>query len=429
MCHTTGAASCCASSLCPDPAWAPVPRALQECEATGSRRAEPRAWLRAVVWLVEAGLHRRAGETTVKVARDLAGRMDYRLGFVLYDLDGTAARCGVSTATVKRHVRVLRELGALVWRRHGSKRNLRLPGRPYAGTATIYAAVIPPVFDEAMGHRLGGVGYEGRVCGVTDAGRARAVEASRSSTRPVDNPVVDNRSSGGRAPHSPGFHHDVPKADLGGGLNYTSRERATATASPPQGLKNSSNGNSRSARASTSSSCSPKRHPLQVARDIVIARQVRPLVGWTQREGLRRLAFALRPLIDHGLEPADIAAELHGLALDWQPARPAAYITAALNRARQQEDATQARVADREHTADHSTHTGWQAWLSSRQEATPEPVRTDDDRRHGRLYGWDQWQEIAAHYDDDPDDALDLYGTRLCTYAVGRAARTAEGRK
>ncbi|MEK8141761.1 hypothetical protein NKH18_01320 [Streptomyces sp. M10(2022)] len=72
----------------------PVPRALQECEATGSRRAEPRAWLRAVVWLVDAGLHRRAGATTLAVARDLAARMDYRLGFVLYDLDGTAARCG-----------------------------------------------------------------------------------------------------------------------------------------------------------------------------------------------------------------------------------------------------------------------------------------------------------------------------------------------
>ncbi|WP_326661992.1 hypothetical protein [Streptomyces sp. NBC_00385] len=58
---------------------------------------------------------------------------------------------------------------------------------------------------------------------------------------------------------------------------------------------------------------------------------MRPLVAWTQPEGLRRLAFALRPLIDRGLGAHDIAAELHGLALDWRPARPAAYITAALN--------------------------------------------------------------------------------------------------
>lgn len=353
MRRTTGAASCCASPSCPDPAWAPVPRALQECEATGSRRAEPRAWLRSVAWLVEAGLHRRAGAATLAVARDLAGRMDYRLGFVLYDLEGTAARCGVSTATVKRHVRVLRELGALAWWRHGTKRNLRLPGRSYAGTATIYAAVIPPVFDDAMGHRLTGVGYEGRVCGVTDAGRDHAVEAAGPNAHPADNPAADNRSSEGRAPHSPGFHHDVPKADVGGGLNYTSRERATsATASTPRGLNSSSDrrgagGRERAARTnhnnsprSSRSSCSPKRHAFQVARDIAIARQVRPLVGWTQREGLRRLAFALRPLIDRGLQAHDIAAELHGLALDWRPARPAAYITAALNRDGQQEAAT-----------------------------------------------------------------------------------------
>lgn len=32
-------------------------------------------------------------------------------------------------------------------------------------------------------------------------------------------------------------------------------------------------------------------------------------------------------------------------------------------------------------------------------------------------------REIAAHYGIDPDDAPDLYGTRLCAYAVGRDAR------
>ena len=165
MRHPTGAASCCASSSCPDPVWIPVPRPLQELDATASRRARPGAWLRAVVWLVEAGLHRRAGATTLVVARDLAGRMDYRLGFVLYDLEGTAARCGVSAATVKRHVRVLRELGALVWQRHGTKRNLHLPGRRYAGMATIYASTIPAAYDSAMGHRLEGAGYGARVCG------------------------------------------------------------------------------------------------------------------------------------------------------------------------------------------------------------------------------------------------------------------------
>lgn len=261
-----------------------------------------------MVWLVEAGLHRRAGTTTLAVARDLAGRMDYRLGSVLYDLEGTAARCGVSTATVKRHVRVLRELGALVWRRHGSKRNLRLPGRSYAGTATIYAATIPAAYDLAMGHRTEGAGYEARVCGVTDAGRERAVEAAQGRARPVDNSSEGSRSSGGCAPHSSGPHHDVRKAEVSGKLNYTPRRRR---ATPDR---------------------VPRRSPLQVARDIALARQVRPLVAWTQHEGLRRLAYALRPLIDRGLDARDIAAELCGLAAGWRPVRPAAWITVALAR-------------------------------------------------------------------------------------------------
>ncbi|MFE9363749.1 cell wall protein [Streptomyces sp. NPDC006978] len=262
-----------------------------------------------MVWLVEAGLHRRAGATTLVVARDLAGRMDYRLGFVLYDLEGTAARCGVSAATVKRHVRVLRELGALVWQRHGTKRNLHLPGRRYAGMATIYAATIPAAYDSAMGHRLEGAGYGARVCGVTDAGRDRAVAAAQERRRAVDNSAAGKRSSGGCAPHSSVPHHDLRAADVSGKSNYTSRRRATADRG--------------------------RRSPLQVARDIAVARQVRPLVAWTQCEGLRRLAYALRPLIDRGLDARDIAAELCGSAVGWRPVRPAAWITAVLARDRE----------------------------------------------------------------------------------------------
>lgn len=282
-----GAATRRAASPCPDRGWAPVPRALQELECTESRRTRPGAWLRAVVWLVEAGVHRGAGATTLTVARDLAERMDYRLGFVLYDLEGTAARCGVSVATVKRHVRVLRELGALVWQRHGSKRNLHLPGRAYAGTATIYAATVPAVYDAAMGHRLDGTGYGARVVGVTRTGRR----------------------AGGPAPHSLRPRPHAPTVDVREGGKDTSRARVRVSRRRPSA-----------------------RHPLQVARDIAVARQVRPLVGWTQGEGLRRLAFALRPLIDRGAGVQEIAAQLHAWWLDWRPARPAAYITAELRR-------------------------------------------------------------------------------------------------
>ncbi|MFB7852414.1 cell wall protein [Streptomyces sp. NPDC056053] len=329
----------------------------QEVWRTRSRRCEPRAWLRAVVWLVSAGLHPGAGATTVVVARDLAERMDYRRGLVMYGLEGTARRCGVSVATVKRHVKVLRELGALAWWRHGSKTNLRLPGRAYTATATVYAAVIPPVYDEAMGHRLEGSGYRARVCGVTRAGRERAVtesaarsEAHRSrksrtggraaglwgagvpGAAPVDNSAVDNRSSQGREPHSLGRYPDVPDVDVDGGSKDTSRKRASRRNICPAPSKTSSNsdGSRRTAR--------------QTRQDIETARHVRALVNWTQGTRLRRLAFVLRPLTDAGWDAYQIAAELHSWMLTWRPARPAEYIRARLDR--QATDEHQARQAD-----------------------------------------------------------------------------------
>ena len=288
-----------------------MPRAQQEATTTSSRRAQPRAWLRAVRWLIGAGLHSKATATTLRVAEDLARRMDYLEGTVLYDMAGTAARLEVSVPTVKRHVAVLRELGALVWLEHGSRRNLRLPGRAYAGTATVYGAVIPRCFDDAMGHRLDGAGYAARVVGVTEAGRERTVAEVRRK--------AEARGQG-LEPPSPGGCREVGKAGVSGGLKDTP-SAACSTASP-------SKRSTRSRRRGRSTG----RPALQVARDIAIARRVRPRVGWIQHETLRRLAYSLRPLIDAGLDAESIVVELHAWFLDWRPAKPAAFITAELQR-------------------------------------------------------------------------------------------------
>lgn len=334
----------------------------QDVVWTRSRRAEPRAWLRAVVWLVGSGLHPGACETTVRVAQDLAGRMDYRRGVVIYDLQGTARRTGTSVATVKRHVKILRELGALVWLVHGSKRNLSLTAGEYTATATIYAAVIPLSFDKAMGHRLTGTGYESRVCGVTEAGRERAVaeSAARSQARektarrtercrstgtgradsrqalPVDNPAVDKSCSQGREPHSPGRYHRSPEVQVESGCKDTSRQRASRTTASPSPDNSSSNGQG------------GRRTARQVQRGIWITRQVRARVQWTQGVRLRRLEFVLRPLIDAGLDADTIAAKLHSWMLTWCPARPAEYIRVQL-----------AKQATAEHVAAEFEAEGW----------------------------------------------------------------------
>ena len=137
----------------------------QEVAHTASRRSGPRRWRGAVVWLIAAGLHPRANATTQKVADDLAQRMDYDTGHVLYGMDAMAARLGISRASVARHIGYLRELGALAWVQHGSRTNrlYRMGLKGYAGTATVYAAVIPPVFDNAMGHRIIGTGYQAHI--------------------------------------------------------------------------------------------------------------------------------------------------------------------------------------------------------------------------------------------------------------------------
>lgn len=290
----------------------------QEVHATKSRRSGPRRWLRAVEWLIAAGLHRRVNATTRRVAEDLAARMDFDLGTVRYALDAMVARLGISKASIKRHVGYLRELGSLVWVEHGTKTNIRrkLGLGGYAGTATVYGAVIPPVYDHAMGHILVGSGYDARII-IDERTQAPAVPGPRP---PVDNPPVENPVAEGCEPPSRSRVSKNETLKHVGGCNYT-QQAAREDKSPtqqPKAKNNSSNGK--------------KRSPIQVAQDIRIAAQVRPLVRWTQYEGLRRLAFSLRPLIDRGMDSYGIAEFLHGLCSGrgWRPRNPAAYISTAL---------------------------------------------------------------------------------------------------
>jgi hypothetical protein len=375
---------------------APVHGLQQDVEHTASRRSGPRRWLRTVVWVVAAGLHPRAGATTLRVAEDLAGRMDYDTGHVRYCLEETASRLGVHRATVKRHVAVLRELGLLAWAVHGTKHNIRralgLPG--YAGTATVYAAVIPPVYDDAMGHIRVGTGYAARI--VVDA------------TGPVDNSPAAHPG----APPSLSVVKEEGKVEVEGGCTDTSRKRASRpTASPSTSTRTEKR---------SSGAGGARRSPAQVARDCRIAARVRPLVTWTQTEGIRRLAFALRPLVDTGLDAHDIAAVLGAWYLTWRPERPAAYI-----RARLAADAAQAAVAAAaSRPGDNAEWVAW--WAAHDQSEQPEPAApplTDIDRRAAREAAWANPSLVQDHLEEyGPEATLDRYGPRLTALAERLAA-------
>jgi hypothetical protein len=368
-----------------------------------------------VEWLIAAGLHPRANATTLRVADDLADRMDYDTGHARYCLDEMVARLGISRASVKRHVGYLRELGALAWVQHGTRTNIRrvLGLKGYAATATVYAAVIPPAFDHAMGHRIVGSGYTARII-VDLRGRFESTSDCETSPKgaskdaaPVDNSPVDNSTSEGLEPPSLTVVKEESQVQVVGGFNYTSQARPPKTSIPQQST--SINGRRRTAT--------------DVRKAINETRLVRALVNWTQSVPLRKLEHALRPWTDRGWDALRIADELNGMCagVRWRPKNPIAFIRARI-------------AADTQHQADLAAAVAWEDSTAYREMAAlrallpqpateTEPARTDEDRKRARLYGWNDWEEVAAHLAEDQDDAIDLYGVGICKFAINQQAR------
>ncbi|MGW1171701.1 hypothetical protein [Streptomyces sp. NPDC002550] len=275
----------------------------QEVSTTASRRTRRADFLRAATWAVTRGLHPRATDTTLRVAGDLAARLNAD-GHVAYCRDAMFTRLGISRRTLERHIAVLRELGLLVWVVHGTRTNTRPPDSgEWAGTATIYAAVVPRAWDNAVGHRVRGHGYHARHIGFTPRGRGLAIAEARRRTRP------------------PTRRHDTPSCRTNP-IRQTAEVEQKENNTCPQ----------RHGRAHT-------RHPQhvpepyrarpdQAAHAVTIAAWIRPRVPWTQAEGLRRLAFALRPWITAGLSATDIAAELMAWRVPPRPESPASLMMA-----------------------------------------------------------------------------------------------------
>ncbi|MFI6277910.1 hypothetical protein [Streptomyces sp. NPDC050988] len=394
-----------------EPSVAVVPGDDQVVGRTRARRSGPRRWLRSVEWLIGQGLHPRASATTLTVARDLAARMDYSSGEVRYCLAGMVDRLELSRATVSRHVAYLREMGALVWVQRGSRANVRrargLAG--YAATATVYGAVIPAAYDRALGHIIVGSGYAARII-VDQRGTARVAA--------VDNSPVDKASSDACETPSRAGVKEVGQAKVVGGCNYTSRQRASRSTArrSPQGA--------------------PVRGRCRTASDVRRAertvRLVRAMVPWTQRVPLRRLEFVLRPLTDRGLDAREIVAELTAMCsgMLWRPRRPDLFISQRLKAIaaydQQLVQVSEPALSPGEHTVAPMSNPEWAAYIKLKQRLEAETAaarpRTDTDRAAAQAT-WNNWPTVADHYAEDPDDALDLYGLRLCQYAIAQAAR------
>ncbi|MFC9608000.1 hypothetical protein ACFTTN_31710 [Streptomyces niveus] len=286
----------------------------QEITTTDSRHLRrPRDFLAAARFMVRAGAHPQAGRTTLRLAEAFAARMTRsKDGHFPFSVLTTAHELGLSRRAVLNHARYLRELGLIAYVEHGSKTNsLRTRHGTawtselgYRGTATLFAAVAPPAWDHAKGRRTDRRGYGARVIGVTDEGRTHTVNDARRTAK--------RKTSCTPSLVVPQDHQHLK---VEGSSNYTSRKRATSRKTTP---------------ATTNR---PRLSPTECAHNISLARKLRHDIWWL-RGCVRRLAYALRPLIAAGWTREDLTSELLTWGVPGRLRDPAAYISHELDRRR-----------------------------------------------------------------------------------------------
>ncbi|MGW2415988.1 hypothetical protein ACWCV5_28010 [Streptomyces tubercidicus] len=279
----------------------------QEYRTTASRRLRRgEDFLAAAHHMITSGYHPKAGTTALRLAQLFAARMRRsRDGHFVFAADATARALGVSRRTVMYAAKHLRELGLIAYVEHGTKANVRRTkgtwkaGDGYRATATIFAAVAPPAYDEARGRRLSGHGYHARIIGVTSQGRHHAVAEARRKATQTDRT---------RCTPSVVVSTDHLQVQVDGGINYTSRTRARR--------KNPTSRHHDHHRTT----------PQRCARHITATQQLQTEVWWLHRTCSRKLAYALRPLLDAGWTTQSLAAELQTWGVPGHLRNPIAYV-------------------------------------------------------------------------------------------------------
>lgn len=283
----------------PQRRWAPL--AEHTVAYTASRWSSPLRWRRALREWIAARRLPGATSATAAVFEDLVSRMDWTTGHARLRLGLMAENTGLKRPTLLKHIRILREGGWLAWVVHGSLRNAAAAaGRDgYQPTATVYAATIPPEYDEWAGNVLSGTGYRARVTGRTEDARAAAAA---------------------QPPYTPSLRvvRETVKVQVGG--------KSTTTASRPPKTKK------------------PRKTILgaRVTRRMAdtaerAARYIRPLVQWTQTAAIEELSWVLLDLAARGWDEQRILVWVRETARTcrsggglWRPDRPHRYLAAQL---------------------------------------------------------------------------------------------------
>ncbi|MFD5814783.1 hypothetical protein [Streptomyces sp. NPDC127038] len=335
----------------------------QEWDTTRSRQLRHASdFLAAARYMIRH--HPKAGPTTLRLAAAFAARMHRsQHGHVVFNVAATVDELGLSRRTVLAHARYLRELGLIAWVEHGSKRNVLraragqswAPGHGYRGTATLYAPVAPPAWDQAQGHRIRGTGYQARLVGYTAQGRARAVAAARSRSRARQaRSTPTRRCTPSVVVTSAPSHLQV----VTGGKNNTRPARKPARVRRRSGAPFT---------------------PLACQQGIALAEQVQRQVWWLYTACSRRIAYALRPLIAAGWTAPQLAAELATWGVPSHLKDSAAYLRYELRRRQQHNELPQTEIPAHDQPIDDGSR--YEAMLRNRATRAPAFRRYADQTR------------------------------------------------
>ncbi|MFD3484950.1 transcriptional regulator [Streptomyces sp. NPDC058665] len=297
-----------------------VPEACQWLSTTAGRVAtDGYSWMQAVHWVAGSGLyqprrHRSTGirafnATTLHIAQLLAELSPCFPGVIYLQ-----RRTGLCERTVEYHLAALRETGLLVYISKGTR------ARGKSATASEFARMIPPEFDQALGIRTklrddAAPAYTRVMTGVADAGRELMAKLGKKASRKKRRP----RKASSKAPVK-----GVRKAASGasgtavsGGSRCTpmqvgtsSSTTAGATTSPPENKLASGEATSPTPKKPNTPTGGPRKLNT-IGRRYQLGRELTQELDWLRGCSVPRIAWVARDVADAGWTVADVRGWLH----------------------------------------------------------------------------------------------------------------------
>ncbi|AJC62046.1 helix-turn-helix domain-containing protein [Streptomyces sp. 769] len=288
-----------------------VPEARQWLSSAAGRIApEGYSWMQGVHWVAGSGMYeprryrshgpRSFGPTTVRIAQLLAELSPCRPG-----IEHLMRRTGLSERTVEYHLQMLRETGLLAWELRGT----RVSGE--RAQASVYARMLPPEFDAALGIRTAGEGIGRRVIGIAETGRQVMVQLAKKASRKVRRPRSKSSSSA-RKPVSRGGTDCVSGAPVSGRPRCTPMGGSSSSAAAADDISLPPENKLASGQSNSPTPPKAGRRTLNmVGRRYQLASELIQKLDWLKGCSVPRIAWVARHIADAGWTASDVHGWLH----------------------------------------------------------------------------------------------------------------------